>query len=126
MYNAELAETFFNSVVRKILPKTVVNEEFMFVVESFDSIVITENSELIRTYPAYLGVQEIIRQILTDYDFGTPYMNLEQDVSFLVNSVKEVILSRYKIAPDTTTQILKPVFYRNKACLFNWKNFFRP
>jgi isocitrate dehydrogenase kinase/phosphatase len=48
MYNVELAETFFNSVVRKILPKKVVNEDFMFVVEGFDSIEITENSELIQ------------------------------------------------------------------------------
>jgi len=115
MYNIELAETFFNSVVRKILPKTIVNEDFMFVLEGFDSIEITENSELIRTYPAAWGVEKIIRQILADYDLGTGYMDLEQDVDFLVKSVKEVILSRYKIAPDTTTQLLKPVFYRNKA-----------
>ncbi|MFT7426847.1 MAG: isocitrate dehydrogenase kinase/phosphatase, partial [Algoriphagus sp.] len=117
------AETFFNSVVRKILPKKVVNEDFMFVVEGFDSIEITENSELIHTYPAYLGVEQIIRQILTDYDFGSSYMNLEQDVRFLVNSVKEVILSRYKIAPDTTTQLLKPVFYRNKAAYLIGRTF---
>lgn len=75
----------------------------MFVLEGFDSIEITENSDLIRTYPAYLGVEEIVRQILADYDFGNPYMNLAQDVSFLVNSIEEVILSRYKIGPRTTT-----------------------
>jgi isocitrate dehydrogenase kinase/phosphatase len=123
MYNVELAETFFNSVVRKILPKTVVNEEFMFVVEGFDSIEITENSALIQTYPAYWGVEKIIRQILADYDFGTPYIDLEQDVRFLVNSVKEVILSRYEIASDTTTQLLKPVFYRNKAAYLIGRTF---
>ncbi len=115
MYNVELAETFFNSIVRKILPKTIVNEEFMFILEGFDEIEITENSELIRTYPASWGVEKIIRQILSDYDLGAKYLDLEQDVNFLVESVKEVILSRYKIAPDTTTQLLIPVFYRNKA-----------
>jgi isocitrate dehydrogenase kinase/phosphatase len=115
MYNIELAETFFNSVVRKILPKDIVNEEFMYVMEGFDSCEILENSELIRTYPSSWGVEKIIRQILTDYDFGTTYFDLEADIAFLVKSVKNVILSRYKIAPDTTTQLLKPVFYRNKA-----------
>lgn len=123
MYNVELAETFFNSVVRKILQKTLVNEEYMFVVEGFDNVEITENSELIHTYPASWGVEKIIREILADYDFGTPYMDLEQDVSFLVNSVKEVILSRYKIDPDTTTQLLKPVFYRNKAAYLIGRTF---
>jgi isocitrate dehydrogenase kinase/phosphatase len=70
-----------------------------------------------------LGVERIIRQILADYDFGAPYLNQEQDVRFLVNSVKEVILSRYKIAPDTTTQLLKPVFYRNKAAYLIGRTF---
>jgi isocitrate dehydrogenase kinase/phosphatase len=123
MYNVELAETFFISVVRKILIKAIINEEFMFVLEGFDSIEITENSDLIRTYPAYLGVEEIVRQILADYDFGNPYMNLAQDVSFLVNSIEEVILSRYKIGPHTTTQLLKPVFYLNKAAYLIGRTF---
>lgn len=115
MYNVELAETFFNSVVRKILPKTVVNEEFMFVMEGFDAYDIPDNSDLIRTYPSSWGLEKIIRKILEDYDFGTPYMDKEQDVKYLIQSVKEVILSRYNVSPDTKTQILKSVFYRNKA-----------
>lgn len=115
MYNVELAETFFNSVVRKILPKTIVNEEFMFVMEGFDAYDIPDNSDLIRTYPSSWGLEKIIRKILEDYDFGTPYMDKEQDVKYLIQSVKEVILSRYNVSPDTKTQILKSVFYRNKA-----------
>ncbi len=115
MYNMELAETFFNSVVRKIITKTIVNDDYMFVLERRPSFEIPENSDLLRTYPAQWGVERIIREILKDYDFGTKYMDIEQDVSFLVQSVKDVILSRYKVYSDTRTQILKPVFYRNKA-----------
>jgi isocitrate dehydrogenase kinase/phosphatase len=63
MYNIELAENFFNSIIREIIPKTIVNKESMFVVEGFDSIEITEKSALIRTYPAYWGLEEIIRQV---------------------------------------------------------------
>lgn len=123
MYNIELAENFFNSIIREIIPKTIVNKESMFIVEGFDSIEITEKSALIRTYPTYWGLEEIIRQVLTDYDFGTPYMNLAQDVSFLVNSIEEVILSRHKIGPHMTTQLLKPVFYRNKAAYLIGRTF---
>ena len=123
MYNVELAETFFNSVVRKIIPKTLVNEEFMFVMEGFDSYDIPENSDLIRTYPSSWGVEKIIRAILDDYDFGTPYMDKEQDVNYLIKSVKDVILSRYNVSPDTKTQILKSVFYRNKAAYLVGRTF---
>ncbi|MDG1276759.1 MAG: bifunctional isocitrate dehydrogenase kinase/phosphatase [Algoriphagus sp.] len=123
MYNVELAETFFNSVVRKIIPKTVVNEEFMFVMEGFDSYDIPENSDLIRTYPSSWGVEKIIRKILEDYDFGTQYMDKEHDVKCLIQSVKEVILSRYNVSSDTKTQILKSVFYRNKAAYLVGRTF---
>jgi isocitrate dehydrogenase kinase/phosphatase len=123
MYNVELAETFFNSVVRKIIPKTVVNEDFMFVMEGFDSYDIPENSDLIRTYPSSWGVEKIIREILEDYDFGTQYMDKEQDIKYLIQSVKEVILSRYNVSPDTKTQILKSVFYRNKAAYLVGRTF---
>jgi|AntRauMFilla1563_2_1112583.scaffolds.fasta_scaffold00112_6 isocitrate dehydrogenase kinase/phosphatase len=114
-YNIELAETFFNSVVRKILPKTLINEEFMFVMEGFNSCEIPENSDLLRTYPSSWDVEQIIRKILDDYDFGAPFMDKEQDISHLVKSVKDVILSRYRVSSDTKTQLMKPVFYRNKA-----------
>ena len=111
----ELAETFFNSVIRKTFPGLSIDEELMFVMESYNSCKIQNNEHLFHSYPASLGLNRIIRQILEDYDFGAPYMDKEQDVKFLVDSVKKVILTRYKIAPDTTTQILKSVFYRNKA-----------
>jgi isocitrate dehydrogenase kinase/phosphatase len=83
--------------------------------EGFDAYDIPDNSDLIRTYPSSWGLEKIIRKILEDYDFGTPYMEKEQDVKYLIQSVKEVILSRYNVSPDTKTQILKSVFYRNKA-----------
>lgn len=111
----ELAETFFNSVIRKTFPGLSVDEELMFVMESYNSCKIQNNEHLFHSYPASMGLNRIIRQILEDYDFGAPFMNKEQDVKFLVETVKKVILSRYKIAPETTTQILKSVFYRNKA-----------
>ncbi len=113
--DVELAETFFNSVIRKSFPGLSVDEELMFVMEGHFSCPINENTDLINTYPSSLGLEKIIRQILEDYDFGAPFMDKAQDVEFLVQSVREVILSRYKVAPETTTQILKPVFYRNKA-----------
>jgi isocitrate dehydrogenase kinase/phosphatase len=84
VYNVELAETFFNSAVRKILPKILINEEFMFMMEGFNAGEIPENSDLLRTYPSSWNVEQIIRKILDDYDFDTPFMNKEQDISHLI------------------------------------------
>ncbi|MGX7835617.1 isocitrate dehydrogenase kinase/phosphatase AceK regulatory subunit, partial [Campylobacter fetus subsp. venerealis] len=46
----ELAETFFNSVIRKSYPKLTVDEDLMFVMEGFDSCKVRETEKLLRTY----------------------------------------------------------------------------
>ncbi len=113
--DVELAETFFNSVFRKTFPNNPLDETLMYVMEGYNSCEVRETSELLYTYPAELGLENIMRQILADFDFGSPYMDEEQDVQFLVEGVKNVILSRYQVEVGTKTQLLKPVFYRNKA-----------
>ena len=113
--DVELAETFFNSVFRKTFPNNALDEELMYVMEGYNTCEIRENSDLLPTYPASMGLEQIIRQILEDFDFGVPFMNKEQDVEFLIRGVKDVILTRYQVEVGTKTQLLKPVFYRNKA-----------
>jgi isocitrate dehydrogenase kinase/phosphatase len=119
----ELAETFFNSVIRKAFPKMTIDDELMFVMEGFDSCVVSESDELLRTYPSFFGLEKNVRQILDDYDFGAPFMDKEEDIKFLISSVKKVILTRYRVGPDTKTQILKSVFYRNKAAYLIGRTF---
>src|SRR5690606_19387155 len=119
----ELAETFFNSVIRKTFPKMTVDEDLMFVMEGFDSCTVRESDKLLRTYPSFLGLEKNIRQILDDFDFGAPFMDKEQDIKFLIEGVKKVILTRYRAGSDTKTQILKSVFYRNKAAYLIGRTF---
>ncbi|WP_425639368.1 bifunctional isocitrate dehydrogenase kinase/phosphatase [Algoriphagus yeomjeoni] len=119
----EIAETFFNSVIRKSFPKMTIDEDLMFVMEGYDSCEVRESEELLRTYPSFLGLEKNIRQILDDYDFGAPFMDKEQDIKFLISSVKNVILTRYRVGPDTKTQILRSVFYRNKAAYLIGRTF---
>lgn len=111
----ELAETFFNSVIRKTFPNLTIDAELMYVMENYDSCKITEQKYLFHSYPASLGLSKIIEKILEDFDFGTPYLDKIRDSQFLIDTIKKVILTRYKISGNTTTQILKSVFYRNKA-----------
>ncbi len=121
--DVELAETFFNSVFRKTFPDNPLDEELMYVREESNSTDLGETSNLLRTYPATMGLEQIIRKILDDFDFGSPFMDKEKDVGFLVEGVKKVILSRYQVEVGTKTQLLKPVFYRNKAAYLIGRTF---
>lgn len=121
--DAELAETFFNSIFRKTFPSQVIEEKLMYVSEGYHSYSFQENSHLLNTYPASMGLENIIRQILEDYDFGVAFMEKERDLSFLVEGVKKVILTRYQVEVGTKTQLLKPIFYRNKAAYLIGRTF---
>lgn len=121
--DVELAETFFNSVIRKAFPNMSIDEELMYVMEGHQICDWRENSHLVHSYPSHMGLETIIRKILDDFDPGVPFLNKEEDVQFLIQSVKEVILTRYKPGPETKTEILKPVFYRNKAAYLIGRTF---
>lgn len=111
----ELAETFFNSVVRKTFPLKGIKEKIMFVHEGYNACDIHPEEKLYFSYPAHWGLQKIIRTIVSDFDFDVPYMDKEADIQFLVKAIREVVLTRYEATENTTTQVLKSVFYRNKA-----------
>ncbi|MDO6438470.1 bifunctional isocitrate dehydrogenase kinase/phosphatase [Cyclobacterium sp. 1_MG-2023] len=111
----ELAGTFFNSVFRKVFPGKVIDEALMFYDLSGSNAMDSIDESLFRNYPAQVGLHEAFTKILEDFDFGVPYYQKENDINYLVESVKQVILSRYKATRETTTQVLRDVFYRNKA-----------
>lgn len=111
----ELAETFFNSVIRKTKFNFSLDEKLMFIHEGHDTCDLYPGETLYHTYPSEWRLQKIIRKLLADFSFGVKYMNQEEDISFLENAIKKVILSRYPVDKNTVTQVLKHVFYRNKA-----------
>lgn len=111
----ELAETFFNSVIRKSIADLSMDVQLMFVYPGNYSEEIHFDKGIFHSYPPQMGLEQIFRQILEDFDFGMPYLDREKDIKLLVQGVREVILSRYQPTGGTLLQVLKPVFYRNKA-----------
>lgn len=118
----ELAESFFNSVIRKAVPGLAVDEQLMFVYENYDHCEIHQ-SDLFYNYPQEWGLNKIFRKMLDDFDFGVPFADKEECLRFLVKGVKDVILSRYSPSEETSVQVLKPVFYRNKAAYLIGRTF---
>ena len=119
----ELAETFFNSVVRKVVPHLAVDEQLMFVYEDYNSCAIYPQADLFHDYPPQRDLDPLFRKMLEDFDFGVPYSQKEKCIQSLIKGVKEVILSRYSPTTETTLQVLKPVFYRNKAAYLIGRTF---
>jgi isocitrate dehydrogenase kinase/phosphatase len=113
--DGELAESFFNSVIRKTCPVITVDDELMFVYPGVERAAVIPDPSLFYNYPGDWDLNRIFEKIMDDFAFGVAYYEKEKDIEFLVKGVKDIILTRYSTTNETTIQVLKTVFYRNKA-----------
>ncbi|WP_404339860.1 bifunctional isocitrate dehydrogenase kinase/phosphatase [Pseudoalteromonas mariniglutinosa] len=113
---AELAETFYNSVFCRLFHRRYFNNDFIFVKATLaDAPALPIEAEYRSFFPVVDGLRPTIRKIINQFDFKAPFVDLERDIRLLVKAF-------YKQAPDTHHQawqmrfdILQTPFYRNKA-----------
>ena len=113
---AELAETFYNSVFCRLYHRRYFHNDFIFVQATLkDAPSVPVESEYRSYFPVVDGLKPTIKRIINHFDFKAPFVDLERDIRLLVKAF-------YKQAPDTHHQpwkmrfdILHTAFYRNKA-----------
>jgi len=106
----QLAETFFNSVARRLLNVVGFDQEIDILPSPLVATQNLENSSLIRRYLAS-KTQNLLTSILQDYSFETPYENLNRDISLAAKKID----SSLRNTEISGLEMLKPVFYRNKG-----------
>jgi isocitrate dehydrogenase kinase/phosphatase len=129
----ELAETFFNSITRRIFTTVGVDPAREFVDSDFDPRLSANRSPAYRVYPAStkankgrgpkqsLGVhsqyllEEMLLRIYKDFRFAVSYREVNHDVCLAAN----LIHNRLSLVWGTPTcdriEMLKPVFYRGNG-----------
>ncbi|MEZ4827211.1 MAG: bifunctional isocitrate dehydrogenase kinase/phosphatase [Bacteroidia bacterium] len=114
-YEYEIAETFFNSVCRKVLGEIGADLDMMFVADEHTQREYASEAPIYKTYPGNKPTHEIIRQLLLDYQFDVPYEDIERDVTYITDQLQHDILYLHKPDRETRLEVLKSVFYRNKG-----------
>ena len=112
---AELAETFFNSVFCRLFHRKYFNNDYIFVKSTLDAPLVPVEEEYKSYFPVIDGLKPTIKQIFAQFDFKAPFINLEHDI-------KHILQAFVKQAPNLNHRnhqmrfdILKAPFYRNKA-----------
>ncbi len=112
--DVELAETFYNSVTRRILATVGVEPALEFVWFGVTTIP-TGDTPIVRVYSQITTLEEMIKAILRDYAFAAPYEDMDGDAR-RVARVMESHLRCYWDTPDfDVVEMVKSVFYRNKG-----------
>jgi len=118
-HQPELAETFFNSIITRVLNHTYFHNDFIFLRPTISTEYI-ENDE-IRSKPTYKAhypktredLKPTFNAIVTSYDLEVPFDHLDRNLDALIKAVDEK-LGSYEIRVNFQIHVLTSLFFRNK------------
>jgi isocitrate dehydrogenase kinase/phosphatase len=113
--DAELAETFFNSVTRRVFSTVGVDSSIEYVDHALSPVPSGDEPQIFDTYSVPRVDAALVRQILLAFPWSVPYAQLERDAGL----VAQLIDARTRPVLDADGLIhldmLRSVFYRNKG-----------
>ncbi len=115
-HQPELAETFFNSVCCKILHRTYFHNGFIFVRPGVSTEYLEAERPSWRVYyPLSEGWVPALRRMIVDFGLACPYVDIERDLSLLLDALREHFPPGFDFSSDCQFQVLRTVFFRNKG-----------
>jgi isocitrate dehydrogenase kinase/phosphatase len=113
----ELAETFFNSVVTRVLQRTYVHNGFAFVRAAISTEYIESDPPNYRSYhPGAKSLRGCLREVFTDFEWSLPFADLDRDVDYVLRAILERREGEWPAREvNFQVQVLGSAFYRNKA-----------
>lgn len=111
----ELAETFFNSVTRRIFTTVGVDSQIEFVDTDFKTPPIDGKFLKYCVYRPMDSLSALVDTILTDYSFAVDYEDKERDVALVTKRVMEHLQKLDISTKISHIDMVKSIFYRGRA-----------
>jgi isocitrate dehydrogenase kinase/phosphatase len=108
----ELAETFFNSVLTRLLGHTYGRNDLMFVRAAISTEYIPASPPTYRSYYPHDDLGATFARVLRDFAWRPPFADLDRDVGRLVRALEQHLDTP---KPNLQVRVLGSAFYRNKA-----------
>lgn len=112
--NRELAETFYNSVTRRLFATVGVDPAIEFVADGLTEPGSMEAPALFTPLPPAADTAALVGSILARYDVGVPYADRDRDTRRVAERIDACVAQRGLSGP-LRAEMLEPVFYRNKG-----------
>ncbi len=118
----ELAETFFNSVLMRVLRRTYYDNDLIFVRAAVSTEYIASEPPIYRSYHPRSnhsqggGLRECLERVFRDFGWSRPFADLGRDLHHLVAALRERPGGPWThLEPNFQIRVLGSAFYRNKA-----------
>jgi isocitrate dehydrogenase kinase/phosphatase len=113
--DAELAYTFFNSVVRLVLRAVGPEAGVYFDDRDFQGLQPLSAAQLLRRYPGGRSLEAMLRELLGDLPFGAAYSARDEDALLLAERLAEELARGPRGAALDAIEVVPTPFYRNKG-----------
>jgi isocitrate dehydrogenase kinase/phosphatase len=113
----ELAETFFNSVITRVVNRRYADNDLIFVRPAISTEAIEPSAPIFRSYyPGADATRECLAEAFIDFGWSRPFVDLQSDVQCVVQALERRTAERWQhVEPNHQIQILASPFYRGKA-----------
>jgi len=108
----ELAETFFNSITRRIFSTVGVDAEIEFVNTDFETPPNYTAAKVFNTYGGANSTADLIRRILSAYPFTAPFQNFEQDANQVAARIEDCLSQAQTSDAIDHIDMIRSVFFR--------------
>jgi isocitrate dehydrogenase kinase/phosphatase len=108
----ELAETFFNSITRRIFATVGVDAEIEFVSSDFEAPPTRIVSKIYHTFKGRESTARLIRKILADYPLIAPFQDLEYDAQQVAEKIEIHLQKMDASGKIDSIDMARSVFYR--------------
>ena len=113
---AECAETFYNSVVCRVLHRNYYNNENIFWRQSINTDHLHGSSPSYNSYyPSSQGLRRCLLKTLTGFGLSNRFQDLRRDIRRLETAILEHQGKGWKAQPNYQIQVLTALFFRSKA-----------
>ncbi len=110
----DLAETFFNSVTRRIFSTVGVDPRIEFVDTDFDAPPIEPAEPVFRTFDGGVATAELVEEVLGSADIGAPFRNMAEDSALAAERIDDRLRRVGGLKRIDRADVLRPVFYRGR------------
>ncbi len=114
--DSELAETFFNSVARRVFTMVGVDDDLEF--RWFGGIalpVVDPGQGEVMTFRRRGTTAELVESILSSYDLGGRWVDRTTDAARIAKAVEQHLAQSWEATMPVEVDMLAPVFYRNRG-----------
>lgn len=110
----EIAETFYNSVTRRIFATVGVDAGIEFVDTDFDAPPTEPHAPILRSYPQASSTAALVERLLADFAFDVPYRDSARDAKQVARVIEAELRERRAPLVITRAQIVTQIFYRGR------------